>query len=88
MSKKNFKLIRQTLFDKIGNCFMFLKLNNLYDNFNLKNLLLILKSRKLNEKLGEISHMPKQKIRKTVIDASPPKNGVLSDFKPRRLKKK
>jgi hypothetical protein len=44
--------------------------------------------RKLNEKLGEISHMPKQKIRKTVIDASPPKNGVLSDFKPRRLKKK
>jgi hypothetical protein len=49
--EKNFKLIRQTLFDKIGNCFMFLKLNNLYDNFNLKNLLLILKSRKLNEKL-------------------------------------
>ena len=49
--EKNFKLIRQTLFDKIGNCFMFLKLNNLYDNFNLKNLLLILKSRKLNKEL-------------------------------------
>ena len=32
--EKNFKLIRQTLFDKIGNCFMFLKLHNLYDKFN------------------------------------------------------